>query len=651
MRLHVLKLFLLLIFIQTFNPALGQTCKGSLGDPVVRVDFGAGAGNGGPLPDGLTSLNYTSDCPRDGSYSITHYSGGCHTTWHTVYTDHTGNTNGFFMMINANNDPNVFFTQTTDIDALCSNTTYEFSAYVLNLMKLSSSDNTVHHPDIEFSVETVDGVPIGPPHRTFTIEPTDTPEWVRESFMFTTPANTTRVVIKMTNKAPGGNGNDLLLDDISFRACGPLVQTGFTTVSAHQNQNVCLGQTQTYTLVSTIGEGYDNPKRQWQQNNGDGNGWVDISGQTADTYRFTLLNASLATYQYRLAVAEGDNITSVHCRVYSDPLSVTVNPYPVVPDILPQQSCAGDVATFTASGGVSYEWSGPGITSVNKNQNPLIFNPVTPGDAGNYTVKVTSAAGCSSTTTTALTVHLNPVLTVDNPSPTICSGNSVVLNASAPGATQYLWTPATGLSNASLPNPVANPAVTTVYTVRATNTFDCFDEKTVTVNVLPPPVANAGSDKKIFEGQSVKLDGTAQNGDTYSWTPTDYLSDPHVLNPIASPVNDITYTLQVTSSYNCGTNASSVFVRVYKKIIIPNTFSPNGDGKNDLWDIEALVTYPQSLLRVYNRYGQQVFKSLGYDHPWAGTYNNAILPPGTYYYMIDLKNGAPLLSGWVQLIR
>ncbi|HMG08032.1 MAG TPA: gliding motility-associated C-terminal domain-containing protein, partial [Mucilaginibacter sp.] len=84
---------------------------------------------------------------------------------------------------------------------------------------------------------------------------------------------------------------------------------------------------------------------------------------------------------------------------------------------------------------------------------------------------------------------------------------------------------------------------------------------------------------------------------------------------------------------------------------IPNTFSPNGDGRNDLWDIEALVTYPQSLLTVYNRYGQQVFRSIGYDHPWRGTYNGTILPPGTYYYVIDLKSGAPLLAGWVQIIR
>ncbi len=126
---------------------------------------------------------------------------------------------------------------------------------------------------------------------------------------------------------------------------------------------------------------------------------------------------------------------------------------------------------------------------------------------------------------------------------------------------------------------------------------------------------------------------------------------PNILNPIASPTDDITYTLTVTSTQNCGVATDKVFVRVYKKIVIPNSFSPNGDGINDFWNIEALITYPQSIMTVFNRYGQQVYRDIGYSKPWNGRYNGEPVPAGTYYYVLDLKNNTPLVTGWVVIVR
>ena len=94
-----------------------------------------------------------------------------------------------------------------------------------------------------------------------------------------------------------------------------------------------------------------------------------------------------------------------------------------------------------------------------------------------------------------------------------------------------------------------------------------------------------------------------------------------------------------------------MYVRVYQKITIPNTFTPNGDGVNDYWDIKNLYTYPESVMQVFNRYGQPVYQSNGYPKPWDGRRNGAFLPNGTYYYIIDLRNGMPNLSGWVLIIR
>ncbi|WP_290303865.1 gliding motility-associated C-terminal domain-containing protein [Mucilaginibacter flavus] len=635
------------------NAQTADVCKGALGDAVVNETFGAGNNFGAALP--YTTMYYVSSfCPNDGYYTIANSTvdlnsgGSCHDTWHTVTQDHTGDPNGYFMFINASFAKSVFYTQPINLQ-LCQKTTYEFSAYVLNLIKLSASNDQTIQPDIKFTIKAPDGTILKSSENV--VPPTAGPEWQKFSLFFTTPANINSVIVELSNEAPGGNGNDLLLDDIQFRACGPVIQTGFTTIGANQPQNQCVGQSQNYTLKAQVGDGYTDPALQWQINKSDGNGWVDIAGQTTDTYNFTINNNVASVYQYRLSAAEQSNIGSPECRVSSAPLSVTVNSYPVVPDIPPVGVCEGDAVAIAASGGVAYEWAGPAITNANKNQNPLVIDAAALAVSGNYTVTVTNASGCSVTKSTKITVNPKPVITVANPVYTICKGAGTTIAASSSGAVSYSWTPATGLSDATSATPVATPTDTTVYIVVATTSSGCVESAKVTVNVLPPPIADAGKDRAMFEGQSITLGGTAKNANVYSWTPTTALSDPTILNPVASPTDDITYTLHVSSQYNCGIAESSVFVRVYKKIIVPNSFSPNGDGVNDSWNIEALFTYPESELTVFNRYGQVVFKSKGYDKPWRGTSNGITLPTGTYYYTIDLKNGTPKLSGWVLLVK
>ncbi len=92
-------------------------------------------------------------------------------------------------------------------------------------------------------------------------------------------------------------------------------------------------------------------------------------------------------------------------------------------------------------------------------------------------------------------------------------------------------------------------------------------------------------------------------------------------------------------------------IAVSPNVSIPNAFTPNGDGYNDLWNIPALAGYPQCMVSIYNRYGGLIYQSRGYPSAWDGTYNGSQLPTGTYYYIIDLKNGTKPLSGYVALIR
>ena len=114
--------------------------------------------------------------------------------------------------------------------------------------------------------------------------------------------------------------------------------------------------------------------------------------------------------------------------------------------------------------------------------------------------------------------------------------------------------------------------------------------------------------------------------------------------------DDIVYTLTVTASGNCKAS-DDVLVKILKAPRIPNTFSPNGDGINDKWVIKYLDTYPGGTVEIFNRYGQLIFRSVGYGVPWDGTVNGKQVPIGTYYYIVDPKNGRKIMSGYVDVIR
>jgi gliding motility-associated-like protein len=85
--------------------------------------------------------------------------------------------------------------------------------------------------------------------------------------------------------------------------------------------------------------------------------------------------------------------------------------------------------------------------------------------------------------------------------------------------------------------------------------------------------------------------------------------------------------------------------------VIPNTFTPNGDGINDLWAIKYLDSYTAGTVKIYNRNGGLIFQSKGYPKAWNGTFNGRPLPTGVYYYVIDLKDGSPVRSGDVSILR
>lgn len=171
------------------------------------------------------------------------------------------------------------------------------------------------------------------------------------------------------------------------------------------------------------------------------------------------------------------------------------------------------------------------------------------------------------------------------------------------------------------------------------------------INVNPEPVITLKPKEEILSGNSVTLSPSV-TGDiaTYTWTPSTGLSDAASEFPVASPEVTTTYTLTVTSIGGCDAKVE-VTVKVIPHIEIPNTFTPNGDGINDLWSIEYLDGYTTGTVTVYNRNGGIVFQSKGYPKAWNGTFNGRPLPTGAYYYVINLKDGSPLRSGEVSILR
>ena len=190
---------------------------------------------------------------------------------------------------------------------------------------------------------------------------------------------------------------------------------------------------------------------------------------------------------------------------------------------------------------------------------------------------------------------------------------------------------------------------TITYLFIAQNGCGFTTSQDITVN--PTPTVNAGGNIGLLEGRTVLLRATASGeGLTYKWTPATGLDHDDVLNPVCSATDDITYKLTVTNNNGC-TAADETTVKVLKSLSVINTFTPNGDGVNDTWVIKYLETYPGNTVDVYNRYGEKVYSSVGYGIPWDGTYKGANLPAGTYYYIINPKNGRKAVAGSVTIIR
>jgi gliding motility-associated-like protein len=633
--------FLAFFLICSFTNIKAQVCNGALGDPVISIDFGRGNATFAPPISG-TTYRYIAGNPNDGQYTIVKTTNGLNSGWHQNVVNRTPNDpNGYFMLVNADNDPGVFYQST--VNNLCPNTTYEFAAYIINILR-----NSGVKPRIRFTI-TNNGLPIpGANFSTGDIQEGSATNWIKYGTTFKTPINVGTIALTMTNENPGGGGNDLAIDDITFRPCGPEIKPLILSTSSN-TAIICEGKNANVALSATVSSTYSNPQYQWQVNNGAGWTNLTVAGSQTKDVVVPFTNAAIGTYSYQLLVADGANINSENCRIISSPLTVKVdqNPSPIA--TYAGNACDGGNITLRVNGnaGDKFNWVGPnGFSSTE--QNPIISN-ITAANSGDYIVTLTNSSGCSATSNINLQVlpKIIPIINIPNQITTICEAQNIQLIAA--GGTSYKWSPIDGLSNPTIANPLASPLKTTKYTVYITQ-GDCSTTTDVLVNVSKKANSNAGEDKKLLAGQTAQLNGKASGDNiTYSWSPTDYLDDPTKENPIASPPKDITYTLTVKS--DCNTSTDEVFVRVYPKIEIPNTFTPNNDGVNDTWNIQAAEAFTEPKLKVFNRNGQIIYESKGNFKPWDGKYNGKDVPTAAYYYTLFLNEDFQPFTGWVFLTR
>lgn len=644
MRLR--KFFVLFLGLLQGQLMQAQLCQGSFGDPIVNISFGAGANPGPQLSAASTFYQFVStDCPPDGYYTVRNNTNGCFlSSWHPLAADHTGNANGYFMLVNASVQPGAFYIDTVDV--FCSNTTYEFAAWVMNVVKPASCSGNAIQPNLTFSIEKTDGT-ILQTYNSGNIPPQSEPKWVQQGFFFTTPPSVSRIVIRIVNNAIGGCGNDLALDDITFRPCGPLVNA--TLNGSGNTRNICEGETAQFNLSSTISPGFSAPYVQWQQSTDGGITWIDIAGANATTLLKDFPSTTpVGTYLYRAGVSKLENTGVTSCRVNSGVLKINVNANPITSATTTGPVCEENSITLSATGGTQYKWTG--VNGFTATGSTVSLQNVQTLQSGKYYVQVTNAAGCSHLDSTNVIINPRPIAIASTSPVSICEGETTVLQGS--GGSSYAWYPATGLSASTISNPEASPKDSTLYSVVVSNIFNCADTAYVQVNVIRNPVANAGPDKSILEGQQTSLSGFVSGSDiSYYWSPSTYIDNINLLQPTVQPPATITYLLHVNSNAGCPAATDSVKVNVYKAVYVPNAFSPNGDAVNDTWKIPALSVYNKYEILVFNRYGQIVFKSENNTIGWDGKFNGKPQPAGVYCYLIKIKQAALTLSGWIMLVK
>ncbi|MFN5421881.1 MAG: PKD domain-containing protein [bacterium] len=410
----------------------------------------------------------------------------------------------------------------------------------------------------------------------------------------------------------------------------------------------------TFTSNSTTSVG---TIQSWVWDFGDGSTVLTATNSNPVNHSYSIFNS----YTSGLTV-----FTDNGC--YSEKKNVTtlVNPLPRVSFDLPKVCLPEGKALFVnttsipdnTNGSLTYVWKfgdpSDGSTSVVKDGLYYYKN------LGTYSVTLvsTSINQCVDSLTKALVdVFPQPKAIFDGPD-SVCIGKEMKFNDRSDGVgssiTSWAWNFGNG-DQSALQNPDYLYRSSGTYEIRLISKTDqgCFsDTARKQVIIHPYPVAFAGPDLFVLDDGQKPIEATASGSAlSFSWSPGIYLNLTNVLQPlVVKPQEDQLYTLTVTGRGACSVT-DEVKITVLRLPKPPNTFTPNGDGINDLWEIKYLDQYPGCIIEVYTTQGQLVYRSVNYNNQWDGKYKGNTLPVGTYYYVIDPKNGRNKVAGYVTILK
>jgi gliding motility-associated-like protein len=355
----------------------------------------------------------------------------------------------------------------------------------------------------------------------------------------------------------------------------------------------------------------------------------------------------------------------------------------IVSDAYNNQVCSGATITFNAQASAyrnspGFQWQVNGVNILNDTTNVFSSNTLKDGDL--VTCVLTTSGPCltnATATSNSIQVSIRPTSTL---TPTIsitpavadtCSGSAVIFTATATNAGSspaFQWmvngqdagsnSPVFGSSTLQTGDQVTCTATTSEACSVATATSAPV---IVTVN---PMITNLVTIKSsvagniVAPGQQVTFTASAAYtaNISYQWQVNGIdagTNSPYfVTNTL---INGDIITCAVTTAGQCIATpyvvSNTITIILITPIVIPNTFTPNGDGVNDTWDIPSLAAYPGCIVSIFNRYGQLLLRSTNYPKPWDGAYHGAPVPTGTYYYIIDPKNGQQKIAGFVTILR
>ena len=380
---------------------------------------------------------------------------------------------------------------------------------------------------------------------------------------------------------------------------------------------------------------------------------ITLTGSGATSYSWTggitdglsFIPSSSGTY-----IVTGTDING--CS-NSASVNIIVNPLPLV--IANESSaiiCKGSSLTLTGSGASTYIWTG-GVTD------GISFAPLT---SGTYTVIGTDENGCSSTASISVTVDILTV-TANASSTSICHGSSITLTGG--GASTYSWT--NGVTN----GVAFIPETTASYTVTGTDENGCTNTSSVSVSVEALHTVDSIPNQILCSNSNtVAIEFTGNSESGFDWTNSNTLiglasngtgniASFTATNPGPS---QIVATITVTPIANeCPGVSTSFTITVnyclHIEFFIPEGFSPNGDGINDLFVIRGIDNYPTNKFVIFNRWGNKIYEASPYQNKWDGTTSLGLtvggneLPVGTYFYILDLGDGSDIIKGTIYLNR